>query len=187
MARKILAIGLYILCASSAFNSNDVKAKNQGHGLVTMGGEIVETPCGIDNDSLDQTVDFGLSKIKDNQRGKDEGLAGSRREFVIHLTNCDLASTVEPGYVNHKVNVTFNGLADSHDSSLLGVNGEAKGVAIQLQNENGSQIRLGEPSADYELLNGNNTLHLRALLKIQIDKVQAGEFHTLAQFVVSYL
>lgn len=183
MGNGTLSTGGYRVLLLAMFISIQAHAKDAGHGLVTMGGEIVETPCGLDNDSLDQTVDFGLHTVKEALRV----IPDSRREFVIHLTNCELASTVKPGYFYHKVNVTFNGLADSADASLLGVSGEAQGIAIQLQDINGIPISLGEPSADYELLNGDNTLHLGALLKTHGNNVQAGEFHSLAQFVLSYL
>lgn len=102
-------------------------AKNQGHGKVSLGGTIVETPCGIASDSLDQTVDFGLISMSDASQDGQSVLIGSRRHFTIKLVNCELASQVKPDFIYRAANVTFDGTADSRDPSLLGVYGEAKG------------------------------------------------------------
>lgn len=102
-------------------------SENQGHGKVSLGGTIVETPCGIASDSLDQTVDFGLISMSDASQDGQSVLIGSRRHFTIKLVNCELASQVKPDFIYRAANVTFDGTADSRDPSLLGVYGEAKG------------------------------------------------------------
>ena len=88
-------------------------AKNQGHGKVSLGGTIVETPCGIASDSLDQTVDFGLISASDASQDGQSVLIGSRRHFTIKLVNCELASQVKPDFIYRAANVTFDGTADS--------------------------------------------------------------------------
>ncbi len=54
-----------LLLIALSVGSTAAAAKNQGHGKVSLGGTIVETPCGIASDSLDQTVDFGLISMTD--------------------------------------------------------------------------------------------------------------------------
>ncbi|NGH42895.1 type 1 fimbrial protein, partial [Escherichia coli] len=44
-----------LLLIALSVGSAAAAAKNQGHGKVSLGGTIVETPCGIASDSLDQT------------------------------------------------------------------------------------------------------------------------------------
>ncbi|CAI0912349.1 Fimbria A protein precursor [Serratia entomophila] len=162
-------------------------AKDQGHGKVSLGGEIVETPCGIAGESLDQSVDFGLISISDAAQGANPALIGSRRTFEIKLVNCELASQVKPDFIYRAANVTFDGTADSRDPALLGVQGTARGVAIELLTESGVPIPLGSTTADYLIVTGDNRLRFGAQLRIHSDRARAGEFSSLAKFTLSYL
>ncbi|USS95717.1 hypothetical protein M5J15_16050 [Serratia symbiotica] len=48
-------------------------AKDQGHCKISLGGEIVETPCGIAGENVDQSVDFGLISMSDAAQGVPAG------------------------------------------------------------------------------------------------------------------
>nr|WP_240504934.1 hypothetical protein [Serratia liquefaciens] len=122
MTNRISGVLLIALSLCSA----EATAKNQGHGTLNLGGEIVETPCGIASESLDQTVDFGLISMTDAALDTQPVLIGSRRNFEIKLVNCELASIVKPDFIYRAATVTFNGIADSRDPDLLGVYGEAR-------------------------------------------------------------
>lgn len=167
--------------------SAEATAKNQGHGTVSLGGEIVETPCGIAGESLDQSVDFGLISMTDAALGAQPALIGSRRNFEIKLVNCELASVVKPDFIYRAATVTFNGTADSQDPALLGVYGDAQGVAIELLTAAGNPIPLGTTTADYQIVAGDNTLRFGAQLRLHPGKARAGEFNSLAKFTLSYL
>ncbi|CAI1950582.1 fimbrial protein [Serratia ficaria] len=167
--------------------STAATAKDQGHGKVSLGGEIVETPCGIASESVDQTVDFGLISMSDAAQGAAPVLIGSRRSFAIRLVNCELASQVKPDFVYRAANVTFDGTADRRDPELLGVHGEAQGVAIELLTDAGTPIPLGSTTPDYLIVAGDNQLRFGAQLHIYPDKARAGGFSSLARFTLSYL
>lgn len=167
--------------------SAEATAKNQGHGTVSLGGEIVETPCGIAGESLDQSVDFGLISMTDAALDAQPALIGSRRNFEIKLVNCELASTLKPDFIYRAATVTFDGTADSRDPELLGVYGEAQGVAIELLTAAGTPIPLGSTTADYQIVAGDNTLRFGAQLRIHPDRARAGGFSSLAKFTLSYL
>ncbi|AHG20038.1 fimbrial protein [Chania multitudinisentens RB-25] len=169
------------VCGTSAV------AKNQGYGRVYLGGEIVETPCGIASDSLDQTIDFGLISIADAAPGSQPLLISSRRYFQIKLVNCVLASQIKPGVSYHAMNVIFDGAADNEEPELLAVTGAAKGIAIELLTDAGSRLALGSSTADYLLVDDHNVLNFSAQLKLHPGYAQAGEFSSLVKFTLSYL
>ncbi|KKZ16527.1 fimbrial protein [Serratia marcescens] len=176
-----------LLLIALSVGSAAAAVKNQGHGKVSLGGTIVETPCGIASDSLDQTVDFGLISMTDASQDGQSVLIGSRRHFTIKLVNCELASQVKPDFIYRAANVTFDGTADSRDPSLLGVYGEAQGVAIELLTDAGTPIPLGSTTADYQIVAGDNTLRFGVQLRLHPDKARAGGFSSLAKFTLSYL
>ncbi|MGO2366981.1 MAG: fimbrial protein [Serratia sp. (in: enterobacteria)] len=179
--------GVLLIALSVCSAEAEAAAKNQGHGTLSLGGEIVETPCGIASESLDQTVDFGLVSMTDASLGSQPVLIGSRRNFEIKLVNCELASIVKPDFIYRAATVTFDGTADSRDPALLGVYGEAQGVAIELLTAAGTPIPLGSTTADYQIVAGDNTLRFGAQLRIQPDRARAGGFNSLAKFTLSYL
>ncbi|WP_367671448.1 fimbrial protein [Serratia symbiotica] len=162
-------------------------AKEQGHGKISLGGEIVETPCGIAGENVDQSVDFGLISMRDAAQGAQPVLVGSRRNVEIKLINCELASRVRPGLLYRTANITFDGIADSLDPELLGVYGKAQGIAIELLNSTGAPIPLGSTTADYLSVAGDNTLRFGTQLRIHPDKARAGRFSSLARLTLSYL
>ncbi|MFZ1871556.1 MAG: fimbrial protein [Chania sp.] len=162
-------------------------AKNQGSGKVNLGGEIVETPCGIASDSLDQTIDFGLMSMTDATPGPQPLLISSRRYFHIKLVNCLLAIPDKPGFAYRTLNVIFDGVADEEEPELLAISGEAKGVAIELLTDTGNRLPLGDSTADYLLLDAHNVLNFSAQLKLHPDVAHAGEFNSLVKFTLSYL
>jgi type 1 fimbria pilin len=176
-----------VLLVALSVCSAEATAKNQGHGTLNLDGEIVETPCGIASESLDQTVDFGLISMSDAALDAQPVLIGSRRNFEIKLVNCELASQVKPDFIYRAATLTFEGTADSRDPELLGVYGEAQGVAIELLTTTGTPIPLGSTTADYQIVAGNNTLRFGAQLRIHPDRARAGGFSSLAKFTLSYL
>ncbi|WP_337263550.1 MULTISPECIES: fimbrial protein [unclassified Serratia (in: enterobacteria)] len=169
------------VCSASA------TATNQGYGRVHLGGEIVETPCSIASDSLDQTIDFGLMSMVDAAPGSQPLLVSSRRDFQIKLVNCVLASQVKPGFTYRTMNVIFDGAADDEEPELLAITGDAKGVAIELLTDVGDRLALGNSTADYLLVDDHNVLNFSAQLKLHPDSAHAGEFSSLVKFTLSYL
>ena len=64
------------------------QAADQGHGKVTFTGSIIDAPCSITPQSIDQTVDLG-------QISKEALLSGGKstpRNFSIGLENCSFGS-----------------------------------------------------------------------------------------------
>lgn len=120
-----LAAAMGLMLAAGMANAQD-----QGHGKVTFTGSIIDAPCSINPDSIDQTV--GMGQIS-NVALKANGNTGTSvpRNFEIKLENCDV-STLKT------VKTTFTGAEGATDGSL-GITGTAKGASIILTNGDGQQ------------------------------------------------
>ncbi|RFS88280.1 fimbrial protein [Serratia marcescens] len=163
--------------------SSVAHAADQGHGKVTFSGSIIDAPCSISPDSLDQTVELGaISNVALKGGGK-----STPRNFQIKLENCEL-TTVAPGK-NNAVSLTFSGSASEVDNKLLGITGTAKGAGIAITDGAGSTIELGKPSKARELQNGANTLSFAAYLQgatASTTTIVPGEFQSVADFTLAY-
>ncbi|MBN5407879.1 type 1 fimbrial protein [Serratia marcescens] len=175
-----------MLAAVMAFGVSSVAhaaVKDQGHGKVTFSGSIIDAPCSIAPESIDQTVELGaISNVALKGGGK-----STPRNFQIKLENCEL-TTEAPGK-NNTVSLTFSGSASEADSKLLGITGTAKGAGIAITDGAGSNIELGKPSKARELQNGANTLSFAAYLQgaaASTAVIVPGEFQSVADFTLAY-
>lgn len=175
-----------MLAAVMAFGVSSVAhaaVKDQGHGKVTFSGSIIDAPCSIAPESLDQTVELGaISNVALKGGGQ-----STPRNFQIKLENCELTSK-DPGK-NNAVSLTFSGSASEVDSKLLGITGTAKGAGIAITDGSGTNIDLGKASKARELQNGANTLSFAAYLqgaKASDATITPGEFQSVADFTLAY-
>lgn len=154
-------------------------AKDQGHGKVTFTGSIIDAPCSINPDSIDQTVNLGQISNVALQANSNSGTSVPRN-FEIKLEGCDTATL-------KSVKTTFTGAEGATDGSL-GITGTAKGASIILTNGDGAQIKMGEASAARALQDGNNTLLFSAYLKGDgaSATVTPGDFTAVADFTLAY-
>lgn len=170
------------VAVSFGMSSMAVHAANQGHGTVTFTGSIIDAPCSITPETVDQTVDLGqVSNVALKDGGK-----STPRQFSIDLENCELNSS-EQGK-NNTVSVTFTGMESAADNGRLGITGTAQGASIAITDGAGQVIELGKPTKAQELQNGNNTLSFAAYL--QGDNTTAGvvpgDFQSVADFTLAY-
>jgi type 1 fimbria pilin len=166
---------LVLALVSSAFAAN---AADQGSGTVTFTGSIIDAPCSINPDSVDQTVALGeISQASLANLG-----TSIPRNFSIKLENCDLTDKT-------KVAITFNGSPDGVNSSLLGITGTAKGAGIAITDGSGAPIKLGVASTYRTLGEGSNTLVYSAYLQgnsATAGSVVPGSFSSVADFTLAY-
>ncbi|EPS2709680.1 fimbrial protein [Cronobacter turicensis] len=169
-----LAAAMGLMLAAGMAN-----AKDQGHGKVTFTGSIIDAPCSINPDSIDQTVNMGQIS---NVALKANGNTGTSvpRNFEIKLENCDVTTL-------KTVKTTFTGAEGAIDGAL-GITGTAKGASIVLTNGDGQQIKLGQASQAHELQAGNNTLLFSAYLQGEgaSATVTPGDFTAVADFTLAY-
>ena len=87
--------------------------------------------------------------------------------------------------------MTFSGRAESADQSLLALNptsGGAEGLAVRINNSDGSKIDLDSPSLPIPLLSGGtNELNFTAQYQVLTGQtVKPGIANATASFTVAY-
>lgn len=177
MNKLVLATSLAMGMSMASF-AHAAAPVDQGHGTVTFTGAIINSPCSIHPDSVDQTVNLGqISSIALKDGGK-----SSPKPFQVKLENCDITALSKG-----TVTTTFTG-AEGVDGRL-GIDGVAKGASIALTNGAGKPIVLGTATDPQKIQNGNNTLEFAAYLQGDNASggVVPGEFHSVANFTLAYL
>jgi len=175
-----------MLAAVIAFGATSMAhAADQGHGKVTFTGAIIDAPCSISPESSDQTVELGqISNVALKNGGQ-----SNPRPFSIDLENCSFEADDEGNPQKNKVAVTFTGMESSSVDGLLGITGTAKGAAVAITDGAGDVIKLGQPTKDQVLQNGNNTLQFSAYLQgasASEASIVPGDFQAVADFTLAY-
>ncbi|WP_199638703.1 fimbrial protein [Serratia sp. PAMC26656] len=168
-----------MMAAVLAFGATSMMAQaaNQGAGTVTFKGAIIDAPCSIAPESVDQTVDMGqVSNVALKKGGK-----SMPRPFDIKLEQCD-TSTMKT------VTTTFSGKSSATSADRLGIIGNASGASIAITDMASNPIKLGVATPTQTLNDGNNTLRFAAYL--QGDGASAavvpGDFTAVADFKLAY-
>lgn len=177
MKMKIVAMATFmVLGLTSAANAED-----HGHGKVTFKGAIIDAPCSISPDSIDQTVELGqISNMALVDGGK-----STPRTFDVVLENCDVTG------LDNGVQLTFTGAAASFDTDnkTLGIVGTGAGAGVQITNGAGNVLTLGKATPFQNIQDGNNTLRFSAYLRGNggdITTITPGDFSSVADFTLSY-
>jgi type 1 fimbria pilin len=170
-----------MLATVIAFASASVAhaASDQGNGKVTFTGSIIDAPCSIDPNSVDQTVHMGQisNRVLDKQ-GK-----SSMQPFNIELKDCSL-STMK------NVKVTFTGTPDPDNSKLLALSGTATGAGIVIYDMlHSKDVELGTATDGQGLTENDNSLKFAAYLQgsSASGAVVPGDFTSVANFTLAYL
>lgn len=150
-----------------------------GWGRVNMQGAVIETACAIDTESRDQTIDMSIAPLSQIIRdGK-----GATRAFSIRLVNCVLERIDENLPKWHRFQVTFDGRVDN---GLFGVDGQARGVALQLADSEGNIVSPGNPTPLMDITAGNRELNYSLRLVSNQQLLRSGEFTSSIRFKMDY-
>ncbi|CAM6363144.1 fimbrial protein [Enterobacter intestinihominis] len=88
---------------------------------LTLTGKVVASPCTVDTDTVNKTVDLGTLQRRDLQTA---GEAGEWQDFDLLLTNCPAGTT--------KVTATLSGTPDPHDATAWSNSGNSGNMALRL-------------------------------------------------------
>jgi type 1 fimbria pilin len=154
---------------------SSVMAAETGGGVVTFNGSIIDAPCSIYPDSVEQTVELGQI----SGTTLTEGDSSVPQSFHIQLAGCSLSA-------DSGVTVTFTGTGNADDTSLLALNGSAAGAGVAITDANDTPIVLGSASDVIALTNGDNSLEFKAFLKSDGTTVVPGSFSSVANFTMAY-
>lgn len=179
MIKKTVAATLMVMISGAALADDETTPTNQGNGVVNFVGAIIDSPCSIAPEDIEQTIQLGMIS---NELLENQG-ESPLRAFGIKLENCSVATA-------KTATITFNGIADDTEKKHLAIQGTAKGAAIAMVNQlDGSEIVLGTPTKAMDLVEGDNHLKFGAKVVSNInsgDKATPGNFTATADFVMNY-
>ncbi|HBV9912403.1 TPA: type 1 fimbrial protein [Klebsiella aerogenes] len=168
-----------LFCLLASFVVQGALAQPQEHGRVSLRGSIIETPCAIDTQSRDQTVDMGATPVGVIARDGH----GAARSFSIRLVNCHLERS-DKGQADWRYfRATFDGPSEN---GQFGLHGGARGVSLQLADRDGNIASPGEPLPPGRLISGNQELDYTLRLVGDRQSLLAGDFHTILRFRMDY-
>lgn len=181
-------ISLAISSSLAMFISPAVVAQEpaQGDGLVTLGGEVVDSACGLELVSVDQTIDTDpepIGRFLRRARGQDQS-------FQLRLVNCTLSRTdpSRPGVTLpdwQHLRVTFDGPTDRGGRSFA-VFGGSQGVAMNIEDSAGQLSVPGQPMTPHPLTEGDMTLHYTLHFVGNGLPIVAGTHRTAVRFKLEY-
>lgn len=159
--------------------SNDLELLGN---TVHLHGRIIDQPCVVAPESVDQEVDMGVVDVKELYANG----VGAHVPFVIRLTNC------KPG-IFRMAKVTFTGSQDTQLSGGLAFTaGIAKGAGIRLYDVTQSPLNLGTASRGY-LLGGTADHQLQFFARVEghpaalaAKNIQPGDYSAVANFIIAY-
>ncbi|ELF6832527.1 type 1 fimbrial protein [Vibrio cholerae] len=173
MKKTIIASTMMMLSASV------FAAGSAGQGVVNFTGAIIDSPCSISPESMDQTINMGLISNDLLERQGETPLL----PFNIHLESCSTETA-------KAATIIFSGISDGVDKKHLAISGTGKGAAIALVNkQDNSEIELGTKTKAISLVEGDNVLQFAAKLVSNLkaeEKATAGEFTATTNFTISY-
>ncbi|MDM3869182.1 fimbrial protein [Proteus faecis] len=186
--KNIMLVTLATVITGAMSMSAFAVQSNQGHGTVKFIGEIIDAPCSISSDTIDQTVKFDQISNTSLANG------GSSRAKTFNITLEDCVFPAETP--NDKVKITFSGASAAFNSKLLGVtglnpaDGNVKNVGIQITDTNGLPLDMGVSSSQaIQLQKGQNTLQYSAYVQgadVAIDAIPLGNFEGVTTFTLAY-
>jgi type 1 fimbria pilin len=172
MVAAVMAFGM---------SSMAVHAANQGQGSVAFTGSIIDAPCSITPESVDQTVELGqISNALLKKGGQ-----STPKSFTIDLENCEIEDK------KNNVSVTFTGMQSEikgHEG-MLAIAGQASGASVAITDAAGKQVKLGSASSLVGVNEGNTALRFAAYLKGDSNEnavVVPGDFTAVADFTLAY-
>lgn len=134
-------------------------AQGQGDGIVTLGGNIIDSACGLELSSVDQTIDMPAEPIGRLLRSS----LGAPHPFQLRLVNCSLTrpDPNRPGATLpdwEHMRVTFDGDRD-RDGRSFATSGLSQGVALHIWDSLGQESVPGERMPPRPLNEGDMTLN----------------------------
>ncbi|WP_369308854.1 fimbrial protein [Providencia rettgeri] len=155
------------------------RAQEPIDGTVTMGGSIIETPCAIDADSRDQSVNITTVPISQIIQDRESPTSN----FSIRLINCVLTPTA-PGKPNwQSFNIVFDGPTDGRNFDVFG---HANGLSVKITDSNGNVAIPGKAMPSFPIKAGETTLNYNVQAVSNNKRLKPGNYQTTIRFKMDY-
>lgn len=148
-------------------------------GTLGVNGEIVETPCAIHPDYNEQYLKINDVSIDDIIHAR----AGEQHFFSVYLINCSQIFSGYEGRDGRLFRITFDGPNNGPQFSLQG---ESRGVSLEIQDELGNLIMPGIPINPLPSLQGGKTLNYTLRLMGNQERLEAGRHFALLKYRLDY-
>lgn len=171
---------------SSSFINVYAAKQDQGSGLVTLGGQILDSACALDSGSAYQVIEMDPAPMgRLIREGESEP-----HEFSLRLVRCSLmrADPSRPGrYLPdwEHVRVTFDGLTDREGRSFAAI-GTSQGVALHITDMNGRESMPGVPMDLTPLSGGGQELRYVLQLVGNDRPMAVGTHRAAVRFRLEY-
>ena len=179
-----LAVTSSLLIGSTLFIS--ASAANQGNGIVTLEGQIVDSACALDAGSAYQLIEMDPVPVGRLIRDGDS----DPHPFTLRLVACTLTrpDPESPGeYLPdwQHVRVTFEGLTDREGRSFA-AQGTSQGVALHITDRQGRESMPGVPMPMMPVTSGDQALHYIVQLVGNNQPMAVGAHRAAVRFRLEY-
>jgi len=168
-----------LIILASFFSVSQASATFSGWGIVNMEGAIIDSACAISSESRDQTIDMDTVPTGEIIQ---EGF-GRSKPFSIKLINCELTRPHSslPGWQYFQV--TFDG---NVDGKFFGIDGDAKGIALEIKDSQGNSAIPGEAMPMREISHGSMKLDYTMRLVSNKQLLVSGRYKSSIRLKMAY-
>lgn len=161
------------------------------HGVLYIHGVLTESACRLEMSSARQDID--LDVIGTNQL-HNFGDSGDPVSFELRLADCldpgiglrDLHTGERIATIGQPaVRVSFRSVHDEDSPQWVKVQG-VSGLGLRIRDEHGEDVRLGERGLPLQLSQGENILHYSITPMRTSAPLEAGTYHAVVNFHLSY-
>lgn len=186
----LIMLLVYLSCAAplqAAYDGADIEGAN---GVIYVRGALTESACRLEMSSLRQVVELGTVGTGQLLR---EG-RGTRVAVQLMLRDCLRSPSTSADYrlstqiwnpAQPSVTVTFSGVTSPEAPGLLQVNG-VEGMALEIGDSRGGDVRIGSRGAPLQLSPGQDQLTYYITPRRIAGPLKAGVFSAQVNFQLSY-
>ncbi|HCM1965165.1 TPA: type 1 fimbrial protein [Salmonella enterica subsp. salamae serovar 56:l,v:z39] len=150
------------------------------HGRATFSGEVIVPACVLAMEDAWQVIEMGETPLREMQK-----FASPEKRFQIRLRECELAGTGKRVFTGSRIRVMFDGVRDE-TPDRFSTFGDAKGVALQILDDQGYIARAGEVMPAQVLSGNEQGLDYTLRLVRNQKALSAGNYYASIRFLVDY-
>lgn len=150
-------------------------------GSVDFTGRVYSASCSLEMSDQYQVLYMGVEQLKDFHYSD----IGLEKKLKIELKNCDFPFGGDGVFSGYRVKVTFDGVQGNSPNQFY-LNGQAKGVALQILNSDGDLAIVGKPLPSKFINSKRKELIYIARLVRNGGVLKPGNYQALIGFKLSY-
>ncbi|EDW1731967.1 type 1 fimbrial protein [Salmonella enterica subsp. enterica] len=186
-----LMLSSLVMLTASGVRAESFDGVDGEYGVLTVTGDLVDSPCHLSMDSRDQTIDLGMLAASEL---KYPGARSRPVQATVRLEGCLPAAgnlyDTQTGAVtisNNQpvVDVAFSAPTDSSSPSLVKLTG-VKGIALRMTDDKNRVVRFGSHGKQHILSPGDNILHWTIVAERVQGPLLPGAFRAVTDFKLSY-